>query len=243
MYILGIETATDVCGVALAHNGNIIDEISRDEQHIHAKFLVPMVQQMLLQQNMQLAELDGIAISIGPGSFTGLRIGLSVSKGLAYAGDVPLIAVSTLESIAAKYFRKYPATDASVVAILEIQRDEFAIAKFWRGSDYALEHSATMLWKKKSSDIPEEFFAENKMPIVLCGAGADKLHTAFPLAQLQHIVCAEKYSIICSAGSVALLGEEQLFHNDIADIATLEPNYMKEFALKASNLFERIHGQ
>ena len=132
MYVLGIETATNVCGVALAYNGKIIDEISRDEQHIHAKFLVPMMQQLLVQQNMQLAELDGIAISIGPGSFTGLRIGLSVAKGLAYAGDVSLIAVSTLKGIAANYFRKYPATDKSVVAALEIQLDEFAIAKFWR---------------------------------------------------------------------------------------------------------------
>ena len=240
MYVLGIETATDVCGVSLVHNGVVLEEISHEEKHIHAKLLVPMIQQLLLQQKMQLTELDGIAISIGPGSFTGLRIGLSVAKGLAYAGDVPLVAVSTLKGIAANYFRKCPETDSSVVAVLEVQRDEFAIAKFWRGSVNALEHSTTMLWKKKSSDIAEDFFVEKEKTVILCGAGAMKLYDAYPLAKFQHTMCAENDFMKCFAAAIGLLGEKQLLQNDLAELDTLEPLYLKEFVVKTANQFQRI---
>ncbi len=243
MYVLGIESATDVCGVSLAHNSVVLDEISREEKYVHAKLLVPMMQQLLLNQKMELAELDGIAISIGPGSFTGLRIGLSVAKGLAYASDIPLIAVSTIKSIAENYLKKKRNSAQSVVAVIEIQRNEFAVAQFSREANATICNSEVMLWTQNSSDIAEDFFTKLSAPIVLCGVGAAKFYEMFFLNRFPHIVCAENGFMKCSAAAIALLGEEQLLRNDIAELDALEPNYMKEFIVKTTTLFQRIQSQ
>jgi tRNA threonylcarbamoyladenosine biosynthesis protein TsaB len=100
MNVLGIETATGVCGAALAVNGVIAAVEEIDRQKIHAEKLVSLVTAVLRAGGITPRDLDGIAVSIGPGSFTGLRIGLSAAKGLAYATGVPLLAVPTLEALA-----------------------------------------------------------------------------------------------------------------------------------------------
>ncbi len=100
MTILGIETSTAVCSVGLANEFGSQSERSLVESHIHSEKLLTLIQELCDAQKIRLAQLDGIAISIGPGSFTGLRIGLSTAKGLCFALEKPLIAVSTFSSIA-----------------------------------------------------------------------------------------------------------------------------------------------
>ena len=97
--ILCIETATTVCSVAIAKEGEVISCVEQNQANIHASALTVFIHQALEESNISLKELDAIAISKGPGSYTGLRIGVSTAKGLCYALDKPLIAVNTLEAM------------------------------------------------------------------------------------------------------------------------------------------------
>ncbi len=100
MNLLAVETATDVCGVALMLGDDIVALNEGNTPRQHAKTLPSLYQSIVDEHNINLSDLDGIAVSIGPGSFTGLRIGLSYSKGLAYSHDLPIIPVPTLQAIA-----------------------------------------------------------------------------------------------------------------------------------------------
>lgn len=98
--ILSIETSTSMCSVALHTNGVCDDCIEINEQNAHSSKLTVLIEQLLKQNNVRIADCDAIAISGGPGSYTGLRIGTSVAKGLCYAANIPLIAVDTLQALA-----------------------------------------------------------------------------------------------------------------------------------------------
>ena len=241
MKLLSIETATEVCAVALAENGKILSEISREEKHIHAEQLVPMIQRILSETRTELAELDGVAVSIGPGSFTGLRIGLSVAKGLAFASNLPLVALSTLKALAYNVWKTIPVTTSAIVSVIEIQRDEFATAKF-SSNDFYETHSETAmtLFTKDSLQNVEEFFKKESEHFLLCGHNAEKFFQMFSLHHFHNVHLSKHAMNKCSASSIALLGEQELLQNEIADIASLEPFYGKDFITKKSTLFERI---
>ena len=100
MIVLGIETSTEVCAVGLANDDGAYAERALVESHIHSEKLLTLITEILEQQHTQLSELDAISVSIGPGSFTGLRIGLSTAKGLCFALGKPLVIVPTLEAMA-----------------------------------------------------------------------------------------------------------------------------------------------
>ncbi|MGH7456047.1 MAG: tRNA (adenosine(37)-N6)-threonylcarbamoyltransferase complex dimerization subunit type 1 TsaB, partial [bacterium] len=99
--ILGIETATTICSVGIADNEKVIAEIRFDIKNIHAEVLSESIEQLLRLSGIALKNIEAFAVSIGPGSFTGLRIGLATAKGLAFAGGKPLVAVGTLLAQAA----------------------------------------------------------------------------------------------------------------------------------------------
>ncbi|RYZ96731.1 MAG: tRNA (adenosine(37)-N6)-threonylcarbamoyltransferase complex dimerization subunit type 1 TsaB, partial [Sphingobacteriaceae bacterium] len=98
--ILQIETATTSCSVALAANGKVLYSKEIDQRNIHAEVITVFIDELLKNAGLQYQQLDAIAVSSGPGSYTGLRIGVSTAKGLAFALDRPLIAVETLEAMA-----------------------------------------------------------------------------------------------------------------------------------------------
>ena len=217
MYVLGIESATDVCGVSLAHNSVVLDEISREEKYVHAKLLVPMMQQLLLNQKMELAELDGIAISIGPGSFTGLRIGLSVAKGLAYASDIPLIAVSTIKSIAENYLKKKKNSAQSVVAVIEIQRNEFAVAQFSREANATICNSSDVMDAKFFRYCRR--FLQNSSHDCTMRSWRGKFYEMFSQSLSAYCLCGKWfYEMFCRCRCTSW--EEQLLRNDIAEPCT-----------------------
>ena len=102
-YILSLETATDVCSVALSHESEIISEEHISDGMRHSSALTTLIQNTLRSVALSPGDLDAIAISDGPGSYTGLRVGASTAKAMCYAQDIPLIAISTLEGIAVSY--------------------------------------------------------------------------------------------------------------------------------------------
>ncbi len=99
-YILAIETTTTVCSVALAENNTVLAKKSIDNGYSHAENVTPFIEQLINETGISTKQLSAIAVSQGPGSYTGLRIGISTAKGLCYALDIPLIAVDTLQAMA-----------------------------------------------------------------------------------------------------------------------------------------------
>ena len=103
-YLLHLETATTNCSVALSQNGNLLHCIENNEADFrHSDHLHLFIEQLLKKAQIEAKQLSGVAVSMGPGSYTGLRIGVSSAKGLCYANDIPLIAVNSLEVLAAAY--------------------------------------------------------------------------------------------------------------------------------------------
>lgn len=242
MKILGIETATEVCAVALFHDWNIVSEIAKEEKYIHAEKLLPMIHQLLSSCKVELSELDAIAVSIGPGSFTGLRIGLSVAKGLSYSSNLPLVAVSTLKACAVSTLQKFPTTTSILVPIIEIQKNEFVLTTFRKETLFDTNDFELRSFTKDSSASAIELFNQQYENYVLCGHGSENFCEMFVKQHnFPNVSLVEKKELLkCNAQSIAFLGAMQLEKNDIAELDALEPTYGKDFIAKKSSLFERI---
>ena len=227
MKILAIETATAVCATAIVEEGKVLCEISREEERGHSEQLVGFIEKLSSESGIVLGEIGGIAVSIGPGSFTGLRIGLSVAKGLALALGKPLTAVSTLEALAHNCLvHGIGRGDEVVVPLLDARRDELFAAMYRReGSGFACTIAPTAT---RFEELRNLLAAEQK--IIFVGNGTEKYQN-----YLSTVGDAPRYTIpprdrrICSAISVGLCGEEQFVRGNRADIASLEPVYLKEF--------------
>jgi tRNA threonylcarbamoyladenosine biosynthesis protein TsaB len=125
MTVLGIETSTAVCSVGLINESGLHVERSLVESHIHSEKLLTLIRGICDDQKITFPQIDGIAVSLGPGSFTGLRIGLSTAKGLCYAWGKPLIAVPAFDSVAEAVFMSHPLIDRVVVCVDAKQGDYY----------------------------------------------------------------------------------------------------------------------
>jgi len=197
--ILGIETATDVCSTALAHNGKIVGEQSVAEKNIHSEKLLLLIDQLLRESMLSKKELRAIAVSIGPGSFTGLRIGLSTAKGLAVALNIPVLAVPTLDAIA-ESFRRTTAKrdDLMFCATIDAKRNEAYYAFYSIGDDV-----------RRLSEFSIASKAVIATEAQLKGATIDQP--------------------TISASSVALLAERRENEFMVSDFSLLEPLYLRDF--------------
>jgi tRNA threonylcarbamoyladenosine biosynthesis protein TsaB len=225
--ILGIETATTVCGAALLRHGKLVHEASEDERNIHSERLLAQVQEVLHAGRCSPRKLQGIAVSIGPGSFTGLRIGLSVAKGIAYGTGVPLVGVPTLLALAehaAVASQLEPG--AHVLAALDARRDEvYAQMCTWNGTECTPEAGPTdARVDRLVEDLPDG-------KIYVTGDGAQKI-LAVRTAAARNLERVPEPGSRCSAARVALIGERMFNAGTRDDLTTLEPRYIKEFFLQ-----------
>jgi tRNA threonylcarbamoyladenosine biosynthesis protein TsaB len=127
--ILAVDTSTEACSVALQIGGETIAKFA-DEPRSHSRLLMPMVQQVLAEAKIRVNQLDVIGVSIGPGSFTGLRIGFAAVQGMAYGADIPVVPVSTLELMAATYVRQESAQAGEIIALLDARMSEFNLGRY-----------------------------------------------------------------------------------------------------------------
>ena len=229
MTVLGIETATSVCAAAVVSGGRVLHEISIDEKYVHAEKLLTMVDEVLGSVPCPLAALDGIAVSIGPGSFTGLRIGLSVAKGLVYASDKPLVSVPTLESLAHRILPFVQADGARpVLAMLNARRDE-VYCQMFRTAEGSLEPE----WEERDMTLVSLLDALGVHEVTVTGDAAMKLRELAQREGRTGVNLAPAHLRTCSAGSIAVLGEKRLTGGKVVDPGLLEPRYIKEFFTKA----------
>ena len=230
MRILGIETATSVCAAALAVDGTVVAEQTLDQKYVHAEKLLTFIDQVLTAGGTSLGELDAVAVSAGPGSFTGLRIGLSVAKGLVYAKEIPLVAVPTLEALAHRaqtVAREGP--EELLLPILDARREDVYCQLFRRQGDRALP-----LGEVRDCTLDEIVSDVAGRSVLVTGDATPKLGTyllSLPEGAQKPFRLLDPERARCSAGSVALLGADLVARHRVDDPVTLEPRYIKEFFL------------
>lgn len=228
MKILGIETATAICSAAVIVDSVHCYERSLSTPQIHSQKLLTLIDDVFRLAKETIDSVDGIAVSIGPGSFTGLRIGLSVAKGLAYASDKPILAVPTLETLAWNA-RDHAGTTGSlpIVTVLESRRGE-VYAAFYRNTKNGtvnLLPPCSMTYDALYSTCME--YGE----VIITGAGAEKALGYFRDSYSKgiHVHLMPEEDRLCNAKLVAEGGEKLLRNKILADVSSLEPTYVKEF--------------
>ncbi len=223
--ILGIETATSICSVGIADGDQIIAESRFNIKNIHAEILAESIHQLLKLSGISLAQITAFAVSIGPGSFTGLRIGLATAKGLAFASGKPLVAVSTLQALAASHQYPVISEQHSVVPAIKAREGEVYAARFQNVWPVPLLQSDEMLL------TAAHFRQWLQPPAVLCGNGVAMLQQKGILGNLSGMVVVPEAAAMLSGGVIARLAETKLARGEIADLPNLEPRYLQEFEI------------
>lgn len=217
--ILSIETATTVCSVALHSNGQLVGTQTLHIEKSHSGLLAPLIESLVRYCGYTLSELTAIAVSEGPGSYTGLRIGVSTAKGLCYALDIPLIAVNTLEAMAFGV-NKFNYNGALLCPMLDARRMEV----------YCLLADSQMNIKEATKpEIIDEGFLDNillKNEVLLFGNGAVKCRD---IVKSKNAVFID--GISPDAVNVGYLANEKFNTQQFEDVAYFEPFYLKEFRM------------
>lgn len=223
MKILGIETATSVCSIALIENSKVLSEKSLLEKNIHSEKIIPLIDEVL----KNFKEFDKIAVSIGPGSFTGLRVGLSTAKGLAYASKKPIIPVSTLKALAYNVILHKIQTTALILPLLDARSEEFYCSLYKIENDELLELISPKPFLFK--DIIS--FLQTDKEYIIIGEGADKFRILLTSNNIivKNLKFYSSNVNFCSAVSIALLAEKKDIIYNLNQIAEIEPIYLKDF--------------
>lgn len=215
--ILNIETSTKSTSVALAKDGELLAMIEEHDVISHATKLTPFIENVLKKVNLKLTDLDAIAISNGPGSYTGLRIGLSTAKGLCYALNIPLITISALASMA--HYLKFSHTKKYklYVSVMNSRKNELYLS--------SINSSLNIIHEPTAIKIDESFLQEYvNEEIIIAGTGMDKLD-----GNIKHTKITFIKGVKFSAKNMVIptfkLFEQGLF----ADLAYSEPDYLKPF--------------
>lgn len=214
--ILSIETAISVCSVAIHDHGSMLGVLEVIGDNIHGKKLVPIIQGLLLHTGVSKADLNAVGVSKGPGSYTGLRIGVSTAKGMAYALNIPLIGVDTLDAIARNYLHVGRGDDV-IIPMLDARRME-VYAKVISSDGKALLDSRPIVVDGNSFG---EYLQNGRAFFV----GDTNAKVA---AVIKH-PNAVFLNGVPSAGSVGEIAYEKYKKGEFEEIAYFEPNYLKEF--------------
>lgn len=217
-YILSIETTTTNCSVSLSFKGEtLVLKEDNDRNFSHAESLHSIIDAVLKEAEVSKSQLNAIAISKGPGSYTGLRIGVSAAKGLCYALELPLIAISTLEALAHQVL----AEAGLIIPMLDARRMEVYSAIF--DKDYELVR------KIEAQILDETSFHQelNASKVYFVGNGVEKTKTI--IAHENAVFIENKLPSAAQMGAMAYVKYKK---SDIEDVAYFEPFYLKDFMVK-----------
>ena len=223
--ILCIETGTDICSVGVARDGELVSLRESDEGRDHAKKVGVFVDELLRETGISPDELDAVAVGMGPGSYTGLRIGVSFAKGLCYGLGIPLVAVGSLDAMAAV------AIEDNDAGILDVDNWENAVlcpmvdARRMEVYTRLFDAKGNALSDVTAEVVTEQTFADvrRERQLVMFGNGAAKCR------EVLHD--ATYINITPSARGLARLAEQRLSAGQTEDIAYFEPFYLKDFVV------------
>ncbi|SMD17500.1 tRNA (adenosine(37)-N6)-threonylcarbamoyltransferase complex dimerization subunit type 1 TsaB [Pedobacter nyackensis] len=218
--ILQIETATQVCSAAISINGETVALKEQMASNIHAGSLTLFIKEVMDAAELQFTDLDAIAVSKGPGSYTGLRIGVSTAKGLCFALDKPLIGVETLRMMAAGFLATQEAYDGQVCSMIDARRMEVFTAMYDANLNVVLPTEAKIVDENSFTDE----LAQGKVTFI--GDGAMKC--AAVLQQDNAVFSEVNFN---SAAHMSKLAYEAFTAAKFEDVAYFEPFYLKDFVL------------
>ncbi|MGB5268926.1 MAG: tRNA (adenosine(37)-N6)-threonylcarbamoyltransferase complex dimerization subunit type 1 TsaB [Eudoraea sp.] len=218
--ILNIETATTNCSVSIGKDGHMLTlKEQNSSSYSHSEDLHFFIKESLEASSLSANDLDAIAVSKGPGSYTGLRIGVSAAKGLCFALDLPLIGISTLESMASQIKQK----DGVIIPVLDARRMEVYCAVY--DSNYRKLRETKV--EEVKPDSFAQYAAQGKVYII--GSGAVKCREI-----LEHPNFVFDDSIIPSAKEMCQLSYREFRANNFQNTAYFEPDYLKDFIIQQS---------
>ncbi len=230
MLILAIDSATPTAGVALAENGQILYESFVNYKKTHSETFLPMIDEALRICEKDLADCSAIAVTIGPGSFTGLRIGLATAKALSLSGQVPVVGISTLQLLAHNLTQLAP---LCVASLLDARKNEVYCA-FYTCSPH---QKTPQPLSQEMACSPESFIEQAKMyvaqtgckQLILLGDGVAPYINDFKSALGEQMIVAPSHQLLPRAGALADLAQFRLLENprDYLDIRTAKPVYLR----------------
>lgn len=218
MKVLGVDTATSYLALGIVEENKILSELRFDARQTHAQLLMPNINKILEETGQELKDLDGIAISIGPGSFTGLRIGLATAKGLCYASGKPLVAVPTLDAITYLNHKVlYP-----LVPILDAKKSEVYSAI------YEVKENVIRRVSEYWVTPVEKLVAKIPKEVIFLGPDLEMFK-----AELHELYKGKAHFIkgdsnLPSGAAVAFLGLEKLKKREYENLNGVEPLYLRK---------------
>jgi len=214
--ILNIETATKNCSVSLSKNGKtIFFKEHADQGYSHAEKLHVFIDEVIKECQINISEINAVAVSKGPGSYTGLRIGVSAAKGLCYALNIPLIAVDTLEILANQVQKK----DGLIVPMLDARRMEVYSAIFNNDLEKISETKAEILSTESYDEINEKIY--------FVGDCQEKCQTVLTKNNFEFL----PEIVYPSANEMSKISYQKFENKQFEDVAYFEPFYLKDFLL------------
>lgn len=220
-YILHLETSTKVCSVALSKSGECVNHFTENNgAYQHNERLNVLIETVLEESNVSFQDLAAISISSGPGSYTGLRIGVSTAKGLCYALSIPLIEVNTLTSLAYYYKFEHKTIDPNSILICQIdaRRMEVYTSYFDQFMYPIKDQTADII------DVDYFNFFDNSYKLIFIGDGQFKFESLFESKPNMHFSHLE-----ADARGQIELSYEHFLKKQFVDLVYFEPNYLKSF--------------
>lgn len=218
--ILQIETATSVCSVALSIDGKTIFDKEEMGQNLHASKLTLFIDEVIKSAGLSYGDLDAVAISKGPGSYTGLRIGVSTAKGLCYALDKPLIGIETLKMMAAGFVEQNPNYNGLICPMIDARRMEVYTS--------VVDSQLNVLEETSAKIIDENSFENflSNQTVTFIGDGSNKCAEV-----LNQQTAKFNNNNFNSGNNMSALAYQNYQIGNFEDVAYFEPFYLKDFVL------------
>ncbi len=217
-YLLHIESSSTVCSIAISKDTELVGLKELNNGYTHAENLHVFIEQLLKETSLTTKDLNAISISSGPGSYTGLRIGFSAAKGLAYVLNIPLITIDTLKALSNGVMQKVQ-TDVLFCPLMDARRMEVYCAVYDKNFNSILPMQALVL-----DEESVKVFNQNKS-IYFFGDGMSKAKDLLQNIPNSNFV----EDVTASASAMISLAYQKYIAKDFADTAYSEPNYLKEF--------------
>ena len=222
--IILIETSTSLCSTALVEDGKVVCERISDEPRAHASKTALFVSGMLSEKGLKVSDCDAVAVSKGPGSYTGLRVGVSTAKGLCFGAGIPMISVGTLDTLVWQALdgNMLPEDCRYIIPMIDARRMEVYTGIFTPDGKQISPTVAQII----DADSFKDQLAEG--PVLFIGDGADKCKDTLTSPNARFIQCCPK------AASMMHPALEALEAKQFEDVAYFEPFYLKEFITTVS---------
>jgi len=216
LYVLGIDTSTMTGGAAVVRDGQLVGEYVLNIRTTHSERLLPAIERLLQDAGLSLEEMDGLAVVVGPGSFTGIRIGVATAKGFAYALNRKLVGLTALEALG----RQFQAFPGIVVPMIDSRRTEVYAQAFLGGKPLAAPHNSHL-------DEVLRWCRSQEQPCLMVGDGAIA-YREYIAAGLPEAVFPPPEFALLRPAAVAALGWERLKEGQYSDAFAVNPVYLRK---------------